>query len=119
MTIPREKIGDNGQRYQIKFCDGTGEHTLSYAGTSEGAARIVEAYRRNPRGWSVWIVDRQAPAAPAETYANMEARTLAAEIAWLRSALEAVVACADTAEALSIQRNAMLAAARAGLSPPR
>lgn len=66
MTLPPEKIGDKGQRFQIKFRapdDGSdGDHCLGYAGTSNGAERMAEAWRKHPRGYLVWVVDRDADA---------------------------------------------------------
>lgn len=70
MTLPPEKIGDKGQRFQIKYsADMTAiddEHCLGYAGTEEGAEQMAEAWRKHPAGYYVWIVDRHAPHATEE-----------------------------------------------------
>ncbi len=62
MTLPPEKIGDKGQRFQIKYSadvDATDDdRTLGYVGTREGAEQMAEAWRKHPEGYFVWIVDR-------------------------------------------------------------
>lgn len=66
MTLPPEKIGDKGQRFQIKYSRSADvmddERTLGYAGTRDGAEQMAEAWRKHPQGYFVWVVDRHAPA---------------------------------------------------------
>jgi hypothetical protein len=65
MTLPADKIGDKGQRFQIKYSRDENamddEHTLGYAHTRMGAEQMAEAWRKHPEQYFVWIVDRHAP----------------------------------------------------------
>lgn len=65
MTLPPDKIGDKGQRFQIKYSADMDamddEHCLGYAGTRDGAEQMAAAWRMHPAKYYVWIVDRAAP----------------------------------------------------------
>ena len=65
MTLPPGKIGDKGQRFQIKYSANADtmddERCLGYAGTKEGAEQMAEVWRKHPEGYFVWVVDRHAP----------------------------------------------------------
>lgn len=64
MTLPPERIGDKGQRYQIKYIsaqdDMEDDRTLGYSTTLSGAEQMADAWRRHPEKYFVWIVDRNA-----------------------------------------------------------
>ena len=64
MTLPPEKIGDKGQRFQIKYSRHMNamddEHTLGYADTQEGADQMANIWRKHPEAYFVWTVDRHA-----------------------------------------------------------
>jgi hypothetical protein len=71
MTLPPQKIGDKGQRYQVKYAENVDhpeDATLGYSDTKEGAERMAAAWRAHPSKPYVWIVDRQAPITNVAAY---------------------------------------------------
>jgi hypothetical protein len=64
MTLPPEKVGDKGQRFQIKYSAHIDamddERYLGYAATRNGAEEMAAAWRQHPEGYFVWVVDRDA-----------------------------------------------------------
>jgi hypothetical protein len=64
MTLPPEKIGDRGLRFEIKFSTDVDaiddERTLGYSSTLNGAEQMAASWRKHPEGYFVWIVDRHA-----------------------------------------------------------
>ena len=63
MTLPPDRIGDNGQRYQIKTSsamDVEDEAILGYADTREAAERMAKAWASRPSKPYTWVVDRAA-----------------------------------------------------------
>ncbi len=65
MTLPPERIGDKGQRYQITYSayeNASDERCLGYAETLEDAQRMAASWRLRPEHYFVWVVDRQVPA---------------------------------------------------------
>ena len=63
MTLPPEKIGDKGQRYEVRYRD-VGEmvvapKTLGWSSTREGARKMVKAWKKRPECLRVWFIDRR------------------------------------------------------------
>ncbi|WP_431861485.1 hypothetical protein [Azospirillum sp.] len=61
MTLPADRIGDNGQRYEVR---GYIEETdvvepIGYANDKDGADQLRDAANLWPRYDTVWVVDRQ------------------------------------------------------------
>lgn len=77
MTLPPSKIGDKGQRYEIRFTRKALDeqlsnphapkrvHTLGWTKTYGGAQEMRDAWKTNPEIDNVWIVDRRKPPHPA------------------------------------------------------
>ena len=65
MTLPPERIGDKGQRFEVKFSRDVealdDEHVLGWADDLISAEAMASAWRLHPQGYYVWVVDRQAP----------------------------------------------------------
>lgn len=60
MTLPDDKIGDKGQRYEIRYRE---NHTLPYkvlgwAGSDEGARKMVKTWKQRPGVTHCWVFDR-------------------------------------------------------------
>lgn len=59
MTFRPDQIGDHGQQFAVWYRDDEQvEHPLGYASTREGAEKLVEAWRKHPAEYEVWIIDR-------------------------------------------------------------
>ena len=63
MTLPAERIGDKGQRYEVRGWIGQTDtvETIGYASDKDGADELRDAASLWPRYDTVWIVDRQMP----------------------------------------------------------
>lgn len=69
MTLPPEKIGDKGQRFEIRYTKtdealelppgkNPPEHVLGWCDTMETAERMKKAWYEHPSTRFVWIIDR-------------------------------------------------------------
>ncbi len=55
------RVGDKGQRYEVRYKDGKNvEHVMGWAGTQAGAQTLSDAIDKHPVWHSPQIVDRQA-----------------------------------------------------------
>lgn len=55
---------DCGQRYEVRYKDGLGlERIFGYAGTAEGAQKMVDVILLHPSWTAVQLIDREAKAA--------------------------------------------------------
>ena len=61
MTLPPHKIGDMGQRYEVRFrrADGIGR-VFGWAETEDGAHEMAAGWRLHPETVEVWVADREA-----------------------------------------------------------
>ena len=59
------RIGDKGQRFEIRYKDGKGdEHVMGWVGTEQGARTMADAINKHPTWNSPRIVDRQPTEGP-------------------------------------------------------
>ncbi len=61
MTLPEHRIGDKGQRYEIR-CFGypeDGQNTIGWANRLPGAINMAEAIVLAPAAKDSWVVDRK------------------------------------------------------------
>jgi hypothetical protein len=63
MTVPAQRIGDKGQRYEIRWrkADDAPEthRILGWSAKWRGAREMRDAWRGAPGAAEVWIVDRE------------------------------------------------------------
>jgi hypothetical protein len=60
MTLPPEKIGDKGQRFEILYIERMAVRRLGWAGKFEGAVQMRDAWRSRPSNPFTWINDRES-----------------------------------------------------------
>lgn len=60
MTLPPEKLGDKGQRFEILYIEGGSVRRLGWTGKFEVAAHMRNAWRSRPSNPFTWINDREA-----------------------------------------------------------
>jgi hypothetical protein len=61
MTFPPDRIGDKGQRFEVRAEEEGREFVVGWSDSYAGAMRMVDAWLlRGPRV-QAWIVDRKAP----------------------------------------------------------
>ena len=62
MTLPPQRIGDKGQRYEVRYWRESDEVTvfrkLGSADTLAVAREMAKTWRKNENVWRVWIHDR-------------------------------------------------------------
>lgn len=61
MTLPPERIGDKGQRYEARYEDPDGEHVIGWGNSAAGAQTLADAMKLRPSTIRAWVVDREAP----------------------------------------------------------
>ncbi len=60
MTLPPEKIGDKGQRWEVKRINMFGEHELvGWTDTFPSESPLIEGAMMNPSNIGVIVIDRQ------------------------------------------------------------
>ena len=75
MTLSPDRIGDKGQRYEIRFCtraDGDDTQVFGRSETLRGAEEMRAAWKEHPSAKYCWIVDRKPPE-PVNVCSDMEA----------------------------------------------
>lgn len=62
MTLPSDRIGDKGQRFEVRAVKwpSTGESIVGWTNDAERAAEMTKAARRTPNCSRAWIIDREA-----------------------------------------------------------
>lgn len=60
MTLPPHKIGDNGQRYEVRYLErGLDYHkVVGWSGDLVGASKMRDAWKQHPSSERVWVYDR-------------------------------------------------------------
>ncbi len=70
MTLPPHRIGDKGQRYEVRYRDEDDaidvRRTIGWSNDLAGAEGMAAAWRLRPSAEHVWIVDRQPESKPGE-----------------------------------------------------
>ena len=59
MTLTPNRIGDKGQRYEVKFLLKDEVTTLGFSQTAAGADRMIDVWSQHPTKPYVWAVDRK------------------------------------------------------------
>jgi hypothetical protein len=61
MTLPPERIGDKGQRYEVRATGypKAGENVIGWSATKEGAKQMADAIRHAPSCTSTTVYDRE------------------------------------------------------------
>lgn len=58
MTLSPEKIGDKGQRFEIRYFEDGAEHVMGWSDNRTGADNMATAWLLRPGVESVWVIDR-------------------------------------------------------------
>lgn len=64
MTLSPHRIGDKGQRFEVRYADnedGENGKPFGWSPTKEGAEQMAAAWRLRPSIGLVWVVDREIP----------------------------------------------------------
>ncbi len=64
MTLPPERIGDKGQRYEVRACDypNPGWCVVGWTNDADRANRMADAIKLAPSCTDTRVVDREAAA---------------------------------------------------------
>lgn len=62
MTLPPSRIGDRGQRYEVRFkLEGPDIHTLGFTASGDRAVDLANSWAKHPTKPYTWVVDRKLP----------------------------------------------------------